>query len=346
MVIRIGLIGVGGLGFLQAQTFNETEDVSIIAAVDVAEQARQIFEQEFASPAYEHHRELLHNHGTELDAVTIVTPHTLHYEQAMDCIERGIHVLIEKPMVTQIDQAVDLIEMAADRGVVLQVGYQRHFHPGFREVRRIIQSGRIGTIHMVSIYLGQDWVDLHSDTWRMDPSLSGGGQLYDTGSHVLDALLWTTGTRPVSVGAQISVEKSRVDINSALSLQLEESDTQITASVGISGDGVDVDPTEGYVYWGTDGRLDYTNGRLTVAEKEGMTYQTEITEGIDFQTLNKRKLENFISSMQGTVDPAVPGEFGLQVTALTEAAYQAAETGSVISVQSLIETAYADRDGS
>jgi predicted dehydrogenase len=199
---------------------------------------------------------------------------------------------------------------------------------------------------MVSIYLGQDWVDLHSDTWRMDPSLSGGGQLYDTGSHVLDALLWTTGTRPVSVGAQISVEKSRVDINSALSLQLEESDTQITASVGISGDGVDVDPTEGYVYWGTDGRLDYTNGRLTVAEKEGMTYQTEITEGIDFQTLNKRKLENFISSMQGTVDPAVPGEFGLQVTALTEAAYQAAETGSVVSVRSLIETAYADRDGS
>ena len=65
--------------------------------------------------------------------------------------------------------------------------------------------------------------------------------------------------------------------------------------------------------------------------------------GTDFQSLNRRKLENFIGSIEGTVDPAVPGDVGLQVTALTEAAYRAADNGRSVVIQPLIEDAYANR---
>lgn len=337
MVIHIGVIGVGGLGYLQAEAYSHIDDVTIVGAADIAEEARNLFEREFDAPAYEHYRELLHDHADELDAVTIITPHSLHYEQTKACIEAGLHVLIEKPMVTEIPHAVDLIESASQQDLVLMVGYQRHFHPAFREIRRIINSGRIGTLHMVNCYLGQDWISRHRGTWRANPTLSGGGQLYDSGSHLLDALLWTTGATPVKVGAQITFDDPNVDVNSALSIELDRDGETVLASVGISGDGVDIQPSEGYFYWGTEGRLAYTGEEIVVAEKGGMTYRTDITGGDDFQTLNEQKLENFIAAIEGREASAVPGEVGLQVTALTEAAYRAADAGGLVSVQTLID---------
>jgi predicted dehydrogenase len=160
MEIRIGVIGVGGLGYLQAEAYSHIDDVNIVGAADIAAEARQLFEREFDAPAYEHYRELLHSHGDELDAVTIITPHTLHHEQTRACLEAGLHVLIEKPMVTDIGHAVDLIETASERDAVLMVGYQRHFHPAFREIRRIVGSGRIGDLHTANCYLGQDWIEI------------------------------------------------------------------------------------------------------------------------------------------------------------------------------------------
>ena len=344
MKLRLGMIGVGGLGYLQAKTFADLEEVSIVAAADVSAEARRLFEGEFDLPTYGDHQEFLEEHASYMDAVAIVTPHTLHYEQAMACLHRDLHVLVEKPMVTDVGQAVDLVETAEERGLMLQVGYQRHFDPAFRELRRIIGSGRIGDVHAVNCHLGQDWIEPHRDTWRADPALSGGGQLYDTGSHLLDALLWTTRSEPRSVAAQIEFVEPRVDVNSALSLDLEGGGNRITAGVTISGDGVDISPSEGYFFWGTEGRASYTDDEITVAEKGAVTYRTEIDDASNFQTLNRQKLANFVDSIEGTAEPAVPGEFGLKVTALTEAAYRAEETGSRTSVQSVIDEAVAEGD--
>ena len=337
------MIGVGGLGYLQAQTYAELSDVEVGAAADISPDARALFTDEFDAPAYEHYRELLEAHAEELDAVTIVTPHTLHYEQAMAALEAGLHVLVEKPMVTDVGHAVDLIETADDRDLVLQVGYQRHFHPAFREIRRVVDGGRIGTLHMVNCYLGQGWYEPHRDTWRTDPSLSGGGQLYDSGSHLLDALLWTTCTDPDTVAATIEYAEPEIDTNSALSMRLAGGDSTVAASVGITGLGNEIDLTEGYVFWGDGGRLSYLDGRISVAERGAVTYRTEITSGTDFSTLNREKLGNFLDAVRGDAAPATPGEVGLQVTALTEAAYRAAETGSRVSVQELVADARAGR---
>lgn len=343
MPTRIGVIGVGGLGYLQTNTYADMDDVVIVTAADVSAQARQLFEQEHHAPSYEHYGMMLHEHREELDAVTIVTPHALHYEQAKAALQRDLHVLVEKPMVTDISHAVDLVETASERGLVLQVGYQRHFHPAFREIRRVLRSGRIGEVHAVNCYLGQDWIDLHRDDWRSDPSLSGGGQLYDTGSHLLDALLWTTETEPESVTAQIDYAKPEVDVNSGLTMRLDRGGDTLIASVGISGDGVEVSPSEGYFYWGTRGRLAYVEDRISVAEKGATTYWTEISGETDFQTLNRRKLKNFVDAIQGTAEPAVPGEVGLKITALTEALYRAAETDRAVEVPPLIAEATASR---
>lgn len=342
MELRLGILGVGGVGYLQAKTYNEMDGVHLEAAADVSAEARQLFEEQFDAPAYIHYGVMLQEHGDDLDAVTIVTPHQFHYKQTKACLERDIHVLVEKPMVIDVAHAVELVELVRERDLILQVGYQRHFHPGFEEIRRVVQSGRIGEIHGLVCYLGQDWIELHRDTWRSDPSISGGGQLYDSGSHVLDALLWTTDTEPESVSAQMAFEAPRVDVNSALSANLVRDGQSMLASVAINGDGVSASPTEGYVYWGTEGRLGYIDDQISVAEKGATTYSTTVTAGTDFSTLNRRKLENFIESIHGTTDPAVPGEVGLRVTAFTEAAYRAVDTGTTVSVPSILDEARED----
>lgn len=337
MGLKIGIIGVGGLGYLQAETYQEMEGVSIVAAADVTTEARELFEREFQAPAYKTYQALIENHGSELDAVTIVTPHTLHYDQTTAALTAGLHVLVEKPMVTDVGHAVDIVERAAEQDLVVQVGYQRRFHPAFREMRRIIRDGRLGDLHTVSCFIEQNWIQNHRGSWRVNPSLSGGGQLYDTGSHLLDALLWLTGGIPQSVSADIEFDAPEVDVNSVLTIRLDCDGQDVLASVAICGDGRTVTPGEGYFLWGSEGQLAYTADELVVTEHTGITYRTEITSDYDFGVLNERKLENFIGSIEGHTQPAVPASDGLHVTALTESAYRAADTGGEVPVQSLVD---------
>lgn len=339
MEITLGAIGLGGLGNIELNTYDEMDDVQIAAGADIVAASRENFESKFDAPAYESYETLLDEHAADLDAVTIVTPHTLHHEQAMTCMKQGLDVFLEKPMVTGTENAVELVEYANDNDRVVQVGYQRHFHSGFEEIKEVVDSGRIGNIHMVNCFLGQDWIDLMEDRWRSNPELSGGGQLYDSGSHLLDALLWTTGTRAKRVTALIEDYDNDVDVNSALSVQLERDGKIIPASVGVTADGTGTSPEEGLFIWGTEGRIEYDGSTLTVEQKSGPSYTADVTEGTDFETLTHEKLRNFVDAVQGEAEPAVPAKVGLQVTALTEAAYKAAETETVVDVQKEIEDA-------
>lgn len=337
MGLRIGVIGVGGLGYLQAKTYRELESVTIVAAADVAEEARDLFEDEFDAPAYQNCRELLQEHAAEMDAVTIVTPHTLHYDQAIACLERDLHVLIEKPMVTDVDRAVDIVELATERDLTVQIGYQRHFHPAFEYMRSLIEQGAIGDIHSVNCFISQDWFASHRDTWRVNPSFAGGGQLYDTGSHLLEALLWLTGGEPRTVSAQIEYGAPSVDINTAATIELEVGSRSAFASVAIIGNGDQMVPSEGYFVWGTNGSLKYVDDTLTVTRGSAAPYYAEIPSDFDFTSLNRRKLENFVASILSDEEPAVPADIGLEVTVLTEALYEAAETGERIDLDSFID---------
>jgi predicted dehydrogenase len=365
MTVRLGAIGLGGLGSIELGVYDEMDDVAVVAGTDVSEGARRAFAEEYGAPAYDDHEEMLAEH--DLDAVNVVTPHTLHYEQAMDCFAAGADVFLEKPMVTGIENAVDLVATADERDRILQVGYQRHFDPLFRELKRIATSGRIGEVHAANASLGQDWIEIQRGSWRIDPDLSGGGQLYDSGSHLLDALLWTLDATPRTVAAVTDDRGEAVDVNSALALVLDRSpggngdagtETDagnsgndgggatggpITASVGVVGDGTNGEPDEGLVVWGTEGHVQYADDRLTVYG-DGVTYEGEIEADRDFETLTRRKLADFVQSVESRTDPAVPGSFGLWVTALTESAYEAAGTGRTVDVQATVETAREARE--
>lgn len=336
MPIRIGAIGLGALGTISTRILDEREDVRIVAGVDTDPDARSAFETDYAAASYGDTEALLSNE--ELDAASIVTPHTLHARQIRACLEAGVSVHVEKPMVTDLADAVVLCDLADEHEPVLQVGYQRHFHPRFRELKRLVDDGRIGTPHMVSCHLEQAWLDAVGGSWRTDPDLSGGGQLYDSGSHLLDALLWVTGSRPVSVAATTDRRGERVDVNSALAATLERDGEPITASIGVTGAGsTGPDTGEGLFVWGTEGAVEYDGGCVRVREGD-VAYETGI-EDPSFEALTRRKLASFLRAVRGEEPPAVGPEVGLRITALTEAAYEAAETGRTVDIEGRIAAA-------
>lgn len=337
----IAQFGLGALGRHELDAFERLENAEIVAGADPAADARARFEDDYGVPAYPTHEELLTEHAGELDAVNVVTPHALHFEQAIDALRAGLSVHLEKPMVTDVEDAVALTRAAAESDAVVQIGYQRHFDPHFQTVKEIVDSGDIGRITAANGFLEQDWIDPLAGTWRTDPSLSGGGQLYDSGSHLLDVLLWTTGTTPRSVGAVVEDQGHDVDVHSSLSLSLERDGRPVPASVFVTGDGPTGPETrEGLSVWGTEGSVEYGPDGVTVRHKGGSVTQEDVPR-YDFAELTDRKLGAFLDAVEGTRDNLVPPEAGRDVIAVTEAAYRAADDGRTVDVQGLLDDARA-----
>src|SRR5581483_7308890 len=127
------------------------------------------------------------------------TPHRHHYRLAMDALQAGCHVFIEKPLSTIPQEAVDITKLAKARERKVGVGHQYRLRPSLAEARRRIAEGQIGPLRLVTATMAAPWLAKHrepADAWRLDPRLSGGagGMLADIGDHLVDALLWTTGS--------------------------------------------------------------------------------------------------------------------------------------------------------
>ncbi len=119
--VRTAVIGVGYLGRFHAQKYAALPDAELVAVVDASAGNREQVAAETGCRAVADYRDIL----GEVDAVSIATPTPLHYPIAKQCLERGIHVLVEKPITTTLEEARSLVDTAARVGRVLQVGPPR-----------------------------------------------------------------------------------------------------------------------------------------------------------------------------------------------------------------------------
>jgi predicted dehydrogenase len=311
--IRVGMIGTGGISHWHGRQLLELEDAQIAAIADTSEQSRSKFIESFqldGVPQYDDYKAMLAN--VSLDAVVICSPHTLHYSQATDALNQGLHVLIEKPMTCSSEEAAQLIETAKRAGKKLQVSYQRHFQPEFMFIKDAIESGLIGKLTSVTASLYQEWAQLTKGLWRQVPSLSGGGMLMDSGSHIMDMLLWLTGMTPVDIKTQLHQQGTPVEIDSFTSIRFAEG-----AVAGVNIVGFAPCWHETYVFCGETGGIFYDNGKITIRRLGQPPEMPELPK----QTTNQDK--SFIDAILGKHEVLVPGEFALKVVKLTETIYKA-----------------------
>ncbi len=322
--IRIAFIGCGGVANGHASRVAAIEETEIVALCDTSPEALTGFKErhpELADvPVFADWRELLDK--TELDAVELHTPHTLHYEQIMASLDLGLHVLTEKPMVCSSEHAVAVARKVAESGLKLQVSYQRHFEGAFRYMRELISSGDFGEVHSLAALQAQEWKNSQHGTWRQDPELSGGGQLNDSGSHLIDIMLWVTGLAADEVHAFIDNRGTKVDINSVVNVRFANG---AQGSIAVVGDSVQF--WEDMTIWGEHGVLYYRNGVLSQADRKG-----RLVEPRDMPSSTDPD-RNFIDAILGRAELEVPVECGVRVIELTEAAWQSAERSGPVKVR-------------
>lgn len=222
--ISVGVIGLGKLAREKLVPAAENNEyLSVVAAADpqFAEvDASDVLDTELDIDAYETHTDMLQDQ--DLDASIIASPHKFHYDQVKDSRDAGLDVFVEKPMVIDVDEAIDLYTEDVTSDGTLHVGYPRHHHPAYNEMRDWVDSGDIGDIQKVDAYMRQrGWAAHAEGTWRMSKEIAGGGQIYDTGQHALDGLLYATDSTPINVSGEILDKKEGVDVDSTLSLHLE-----------------------------------------------------------------------------------------------------------------------------
>lgn len=333
--VRIGLIGCGGnqrnAHIPRLQRCVEAGDAVVVAACDPQpENLAQAREKMAGLAGYASHTAMLA--AESLDAVVISTPHTLHHQHIVDSFAAGCHVLTEKPMVCTVAEAEDVLARRDAAGKLLQIGYQRHFSGGYRWARDQLLSGAAGPVRYVTAWQCQAWragQTRKENSWRIAPQLSGGGQLNDSGSHLVDILLWVTGLQPRQVTAMIDQRGLDVDVLSAVAVRC---DGDALLNLSIIGDSVRQFDEEVVLFCDQMTiQISGTGGGKVAVNRAGEQRQTMEVPPEDMPSAGDPDA-NFVAAILGRAELEVPGECGLKVIQLSQAAWQSAASGRPVAI--------------
>ena len=168
--------------------------------------------------------------GERIDVAVVVTPNHAHFDACRAFVERGFHVVCDKPLTTTLEDAEALVRLVRERGVVFAVTHNYSGYPLVKEARALVESGRLGPLRKVVVEYSQGWLATPVEqtgskqaAWRTDPKLAGAGALGDIGSHAEQLARYVTGLDLAALCADVStfVEGRRVDDDANLLLRFE-----------------------------------------------------------------------------------------------------------------------------
>ncbi|WP_323769787.1 Gfo/Idh/MocA family oxidoreductase [Antarctobacter sp.] len=225
--IRAAVIGAGHFAYrVHIPVLKSRPEVVLDSVCRIGAEELGVIQDEFGFAfASEDWRDVL---ARDIDVAVIATPHHLHFEQAMASLDKGCHVLVEKPMCLDPEEAWALVAKAKEVGRELLVSYGWHYKPGLKTARDLI--ARIGKIEHVLCHMGSftrgvfagsggasRWqhirIQPEAETWQNADT--GGGFAYGQLSHALGLLYWLTDLQAASVGAVTWNAPSQVDLHDA-----------------------------------------------------------------------------------------------------------------------------------
>ena len=190
-MINLGIIGFGGIaksGVHMGQIL-KNPDFNVKAAADIVpnyEKAQEFGIKDF----YTDYKDLLKD--PEINAVLIATPHFLHAEQAIEAFNAGKHVLIEKPIARNLEEARNVMEAAKKSGKIGMIGFCQRFYAQHADIKKQIEEGKIGNVLSARIHHYQNFRPAPT-SWWLDVEKTGGGAVIGSGIHRLDLLRWLIG---------------------------------------------------------------------------------------------------------------------------------------------------------
>lgn len=180
--MRVAVIGTGAMGQHHIRIYSEMKDVELVGICDTDRSRAESLAKTYNTAPYFDHKELLKQ---ELDAVSVAVPTTLHTKIALDAIESGTHLLVEKPIADTLENADTIINAAHDAKVKLMVGHIERFNPAVLKLKEIIDSDMLGKIVSIS----------SRRVGPFNPRIRDVGIIMDLGVHDIDVISYLYGRK-------------------------------------------------------------------------------------------------------------------------------------------------------
>jgi predicted dehydrogenase len=193
--MKIGIIGCGLIGQKRAGAIGA--DDRVVAVTDVLAERAEALARPRQARVYASAAELLDD--ASIEVVVIATPHNELANVALAAVERGKHVLLEKPGARR-SAELEAVQVAAQsRQVSVHVGFNHRFHPALRKAKELIREGCVGPLFYIRGRYGHGGRIGYDREWRANPEISGGGELLDQGAHLIDLSAWYFGAPFTSI---------------------------------------------------------------------------------------------------------------------------------------------------
>lgn len=285
--IRLGVVGLGQWGRNHARVYAGFPDVELAGVVDINRSELKGFTHRYRTAGFTNYRELI----GKVDAVSIAAPTVLHHEIAREFLTAGVHVLVEKPITTTVEEAEELVAMAEQRDMVLLVGHVERFKPA---VRRMMELAR------QPLFIQTRRVRPYDRTRVMDI-----GVVMDLMIHDIDIVLSLAGGRVSDVGGMsVKVHNSHEDLAVAHITFASGCVAWLLASRVSADKAADIEVTTA----DRAVRLDYHKQQIALHPFGGEVEQMAIKG----EEPLKAELRHFVNCVQGLELPLVRGEDGLR----------------------------------
>ena len=339
--VKCGVIGAGWWGtfaHVPALLAHPEAELVLVETRD-CEGALQIAKQ-FHVAVVESWEALLETQG--LEGVVISSPPHLHYPQTRAALLRRLNVLVEKPMTIETTHARELVALAAEKNRHLLVSAPWHYTAHGKEARRLVHSGELGEVRMISVLMtnpvdhlirgtasnpthGEPLMAPNVATYS-DPKIAGGGQIYTQVSHAAAYLSFITGAQPAEVFARFDNDGSRLDIYDTLNIRMTNGCLASIASTGavplVRRDyEVRIFGTRAILY------LDLWNGTMELACRDGSAPYLYPPLPADEIYPERAPAQNLVDCILGKEENLSPGALGLSSVEVMEAACRSAADG-------------------
>ena len=203
--IGAAVIGTGFIGTVHVEALRRI-GVTVHGVLGSTAGARRGTSRGARRPARRTARSTTSSPTTACDVVHVTSPNDLHVSQARAALEAGKHVVCEKPLAMTADESAELVELAAESGLVNATNFNIRFYPLNQHARELVADGGLGDVRLVTGRYFQDWLLLDSDwNWRLQPDRGGALRAVgDIGSHWLDLMTYVTGQHVASVMADLT----------------------------------------------------------------------------------------------------------------------------------------------
>ncbi len=342
-LVNLGLLGVGLIGKRHAEIILKSKSVKLVAVADPDKSAEK-YAKEIGVRYFKSLSEMLSS--SSLDGVIIATPNNLHVEHGIECIQKNIPSLIEKPLASTAQDAAIISKASEDSGVPVLVGHHRRYNPIIKAAKKIVDSGEIGDVRSfhANCWLFKPDEYFEESVWR---TKKGAGPVSVNLVHDIDLLRYICG-EVVSVQAQ-TIKSRRGHENEDVASVLLRFDTDIVGTISVSDTIVSpwsweltakenpaYPPTSEncYLFGGDHGSLSVPD--LTIwknKEKRGWWEPIHSSKHSIITTdplMNQ--IDHFCSIIKGNNAPLVSAEEGLQNLKVLEGIYESAESGETFKI--------------